>query len=515
MKKTPTALFSRITAMNKPTMTAILSLVLVLPMGQLAAAEVSKEELKSISTPDKVNTSLGELKFFDGVPTDDTVKKVYDNLDRMRGVQVFLNTLGGASMYRLRAGNEKVGVNKSNKVSIFSKLLDSKSLYLTGNTSTLYAQMYLDTEKDGPTVIEVPPGMLGAINDSWFRYVVDLGVIGPDKGKGGKYLVLPPGYKGDVPDGYFVVRPKTFWSWAMVRGSTAQGLEREVKAMEGTIRVYPLANAKNPPKTEFIDTSGMAYNTVSPNDFSFYEDLNQLIQKEPIDALDPETRGLVAAIGIVKGKPFKPDARMKKLLTEAVAIGNATARAILFQPREKAAYFYPDSDSSWVMAYAGKDVFFEVDGARNLDARTMFFYAYTVVTPAMAVTIAGKGSDYGIAYLDSRKQPLDGAKTYKLHLPPNVPVNNFWAVTLYDTQTRSQLQTSNPYPSLGSQSKGMKKNADGSYDIYFGPKPPQGKTSNWLETVPGKAWFTILRMYGPLEPWIKKTWRPSEIELVK
>jgi hypothetical protein len=206
---------------------------------------------------------------------------------------------------------------------------------------------------------------------------------------------------------------------------------------------------------------------------------------------------------------------MKKLLTEAVAIGNATARAILFQPREKAAYFYPDSKSAWVMAYFGHDPSFEVDGARSLDARTNFFYAYTGVSPAMAETHPGKGSDYAIAFLDSKKQPIDGAKNYKLHLPPNVPVNNFWAVTLYDTQTRSQLQTSNPLPTLGSQTKGVKKNADGSYDIYFGPKPPPGKESNWLETVPGKAWFPILRMYGPLEPWIKKTWRPSEIELVK
>ena len=483
--------------------------------GQFAAAEVSKKELKSISTPASVKTPLGTLKFFDGVPTDATVKKVYDNLDRMRGVQVFLDTLGGGSMYRLRAGNRKVGVTKSNQVSVFSKLLDSKPLYLTGNTSTLYAQAYLDTEIDGPTVIEIPPGMLGAINDAWFRYVEDLGVIGPDKGKGGKYLVLPPGYKGDVPSGYFVVRPKTFWTWAMVRGSTAQGLAHEVKMMEGKIRIYPLAKAKNPPKTEFIDTSGISYNTVSPNDFSYFEDLNQLIQKEPIDALDAETRGLVASIGIVKGKPFKPDARMKKLLTEAVAIGNATARALLFKPREKSYYFYPDSNSSWVMAFAGKDVFFEVDGARNLEARTSFYYAYTVVTPAMAATVLGKGSDYAVAFQDSKKRPLNGAKTYKLHLPPNVPVDNFWAVTLYDTQTRSQLQTKNPYPSLGSQSEGLKKNADGSYDLYFGPKPPKGEKSNWLQTVPGKSWFTILRMYGPLKPWVDKTWRPSEIELVK
>jgi hypothetical protein len=133
----------------------------------------------------------------------------------------------------------------------------------------------------------------------------------------------------------------------------------------------------------------------------------------------------------------------------------------------------------------------------------------------MAMTVPGKGSDYGMAFLDSKKRALDGSKTYKLHLPPNVPVNNSWAVTMYSTQTRSQLQNSNPYPTLGSLGKGMKKNGDGSYDVYFGPKPPKGEESNWLETIPGKSWFIILRMYGPLEPWIKKTWRPSEIELVK
>ncbi|MCH8086109.1 MAG: DUF1254 domain-containing protein [Thaumarchaeota archaeon] len=285
--------------------------------------------------------------------------------------------------------------------------------------------------------------------------------------------------------------------------------------MKSKMKVYPLAKAKNPPKTEFIDISGLSYNTISPNDFSFYEDLNQLIQKEPIDALDPEPRGLVASIGIVKGKPFKPDARMKKLLTDAVAIGNATARAIVFQSRDKAAYFYPDSDSNWVMAYAGKDVFFEVDGASNLDARTMFYYAYTAISPAMAVTKAGGGSDYGFSYLDSEKRPMDGSRTYRLHLPPNVPAKAFWAVTVYDSQTRSMLQVSNLYPTLGSQTEGLEKNADGSYDIYFGPKAPKGKESNWLETIPGKSWFPCLRLYSPLKPWFDKTWRPGEIELVK
>ena len=285
---------------------AILAFAFLVSIGQFASAQVSEEELKSISTPDKVKTSIGELKFFDGVPTDDTVKKLYDNLDRMRGVQVFLNCLPGASMYRIRAGHQKVGITKSNQVAIFSEYMDSKSLFLTGNTSTLYSFVLLDTEKDGPIVLDIPPGMLGFVNDAWFRYVEDMGIAGPDKGKGGKYLVLPPGYKGDVPSGYFVVRPKTFWTWGLVRGSTAEGLEAAVKAMKSEFKIYSLATATNPAKTEFVDASGKSYNTISGNDFSFFEDLNQVIQKEPIDSLDPETRGLVASIGIVKGKLSVP-----------------------------------------------------------------------------------------------------------------------------------------------------------------------------------------------------------------
>ena len=468
----------------------------------------------SITTADKIDTSIGKLEYFDGVPTPDTVQTVYDNLDRMNGVQAFLAGLPAASTFALYDGPKAIGADSPNKIQIWQQLMDSKTLLLTGNTSTLYSFTTLDLKTDGATVIELPPGMLGAIDSAWFRYVGDFGPAGQDKGKGGKYVVLPPGYKGKVPEGYFVLKSPTYRNWIFLRGSIAKGVDAAVKNIASNLRIYPLATADNPPKTEFVTATGKVINTVPANDFNFYEQLNEVVQYEPIESLDPQTRGLFASIGIIKGQPFSPDARMKKLLTDAVAIGNGTARAITFYPRTPGNYIY-GKDSGWLMAYANKNTSFTYDGAYNTEAATWFYYNAIGVTPAMAVTRAGAGSDYGIIATDTKQQALDGAKTYSLTLPKDVPVKAFWAVTIYDTQTRSQLQTDQPYPTIGSQTEGIQKNADGSFDVYFAPKAPKGKENNWLQTIPGKSWIAVLRMYGPEEAWIKQTWRPGEIKLVE
>ena len=490
-------------------------------MCQPAAAQVSKAVLDSISTPDQVETSIGTLTFLDGAPYPATAAKVYDYLDTMRGVDAFLKGIPGASLQALIKGAHDVGAVKYNQVLITDKLMDSASLFLTANTSTMYVAPDFDLETTGPMVVEAPAGMLGAFNDAWFRYMQDIGPAGPDKGKGGKYLVLPPGYEGEVPDGYFVVQSRTYKVWVFMRASIAKGLDVASKNVEKNLRIYPLSQKDNPPKLELISGSGKSFNTIHANDYSFYEHLNEVIQKEPLDMLDAETRGLFASIGMEKGKPFAPDARMQKILTDAVAIANAAARSIVWHPRTAGTMagieIYPDTHSAWLMAWVDKNVFFNgKDGqTMNSDARVMFHYPYTAVTPAMAVSIAGVGSDYGLAFVDAKKMPLDGSKTYRVHLPANPPAKDFWALTLYDNQTRSMLQTEQKFPTVGSQTEGLKQNADGSYDIYFAPKPPKGYESNWLATVPGKGWFVALRIYGPLEPWIKKTWRPSEIELLR
>jgi len=371
----------------------------------IASAQVGEDVLKSITTPDKVDTSIGTLKFLDGAPFPETAMKAYDFLDTARGVDAFLKGIPGASIYGLLNGPRSLGAVECHQVMIMDKLMDSQPLFLTGNTSTLYAFPCLDLERDGPTVLEMPPGMLGAFNDAWFRYLGDIGPAGPNKGEGGKYLILPPGYQSVVPDGYYVVRSTSYTLWIFLRTSIAKGVDVAAKRVKDNLRVYPLAKKDNPPKMEFISGSAKAFNTVHANNFKFYEEINAVIQKEPLDLLNPELRGLYASIGIEKGKPFKPDARMKKILTDAVAIGNATARSIVWYPRTdgtmKGVRVYPDTNSAWNMAFVSKNVFFTgKDGkTMNTDARVNFHYPYTAVTPAMALTKAGAGSDYAITFV--------------------------------------------------------------------------------------------------------------------
>ena len=473
---------------------------------------------EQIMTPDTVETRISTLKFFDGLPTDETVKLAYDHLDFMRGVDVFLNFIPATSMEAIRRGLAEVGVAKSNQAIIFEQLMDSNSLFLTPNTDTVYCFAFVDLEKDGPTVIEIPPGCgPGTVNDAFFRFVTDMGIPGPDAGKGGKYLLVPDTYKGELPSGYFVAKSPTYVNAIILRGFLVDGkTDAATKMFKEGLKIYPLSKAANAPAMEFVNGSNKVFNTVDANTYAFYSELNDVIQKESLGFLDPELRGQAASIGIVKGKPFAPDERMKKILTEAVAVGNATARAISFRNRDPRAFIY--KGSQWKTGFIGGDYRW-LDGngmaGRDLDARTLFFYVATVNTPAMAAKMVGKGSQYAFINTDKDARYLDGGKTYRLNIPANVPAKDFWSVVLYDPQTRSELQTSQPFPSKNNKRDELLVNADGSVDLYFGPKAPAGKEKNWTQTIPNKGWFALLRLYGPLEPWFDQTWRPGEIEEVK
>jgi hypothetical protein len=466
-----------------------------------------------ITTPDTVETRIGTLKFFDGQPDSETVRKVYDNLDFVRGVEAFLSGIPATSVYGVCEGLSQAGAKRNGGIAITEDLMDARQLFLTGNSTTVYVIMCVDL-KDGPMVVEVPPGVLGPADDAFFRWVTDVGVTGPDKGKGGKYLFVPPGYTGTLPsEGYFIAKPPTYGNLIFYRAFVQGGdIGAAVKGVKDRARVYPLSAAGKPPTQSFLNVSGMQLNTIHANTFHFYNELNSVIQHEPGNAFDPEIVGLFASIGIKKGKPFAPDARMKGILTDAVAVANATARAILFAPRDERVKFFPDRQ--WGTGFVGGSYEFLNDGERMLDARTLFHYYATGITPAMAYSKPGTGSAYAYSARDSMGRYLEGGRTYKITLPAPIPVANFWSFVVYDGQTRSMLETDQKLAGLDSNDKALKKNPDGSVTVWFGPKAPPGQETNWVQTMPGKGWNTLLRLYGPLEPWFDKTWKPGDFELV-
>ena len=536
----------------KLTQLAVMSLALIAAI-QPALAQVSNETIKSISMPDKISTPIGELEFKDGAPSAQTAQKLYDNLDFLHAQNVFLNTYQGASTYAFHKGFLDIGV-EDNSVLIYPTLMDSKSLFLTANADTVYFMFFLNLSK-GPMVVEVPPKSLGVFDDMWFHWIIDAGAPGPDRGLGGKYLFLPPDYDGPVPDsGYFVGRSRTtrvlYGGRSFLENNDPKPV---VELVKKTLKIYPytpggygtsvaaLLEGKikpgpvvvDPPPTKFIDGSGKSFNTVPPRDYTFYEMIDALVQEEPVGCLDPELMGQIASIGIVKDKKFQPDARMKKILTDAAAVANATAQTLNMNPRESEGFaYYPGSGWTNMLFVAGYNFQapppmvtkegikpFPNSGAIALNSRTTMFIAYTLITPAMCMRLTGLGSQYLLATLDADKNYFDGGKTYKITLPPNIPEKNFWSLILYDNQTRSMLQTGQPYPKVGSLSyprPAAVANPDGSTTIYIGPKLPDGvKDGNWMQSVPGKGYFVCLRLYSPLEPFFTKKWRPSEIELVK
>ncbi len=359
----------------------------------------------------------------------------------------------------------------------------------------------------------MPPHVLGMINDCWGRYVTDLGRVGPDRGAGGKYLLIPPGYTGAVPNGYFVLTSCTYGNAFFLRGFLADRDPRP--AVENTkqhLRVYPLDRAADMPTMTFVNISGADFSTVPASDASLFEHVATIVQEEPLDTIDPETLGLLAAIGIRKDKPFAPDERMQRILADAAAVGAATAHALLFSPRGRGVFYYPNS--AWKMSWPANDCEFSPGGVLDLDSRAGYFFFAWGVSPAVSVKMVGAGSQYAFTEHDAAGHYLDGGKTYRLHLPPNIPMKDFWSVVLYDTQTRSMLQTDQRFPSLSSQKKGSLREPGQLCGCLFRAGASRGQREQLDTDHSGQGLVHLPAALRPFEPWFDQTWRPGEIERV-
>ena len=509
---------------------------------------------RTVTTPSSIETPMGVLEFDDGYPTAETAGKVRDHLNYLHGVEAFMNSIQGVSTYALREGFIQAGV-MDNDVLICSELMDSRSLFLTANADTVYFCAFFDLSR-GPLVLETPEDTLGIVDDMWFRWVTDFGLPGADRGQGASYLLVGPGYDGPLPEGGHYVRHSrtnhvVMLGRAFINENPGNDPAPTADRIKEQLKVYPYAPGGvgssigaamtgrgplgalgAPAAPRFVEGTGLPLQTVPPNDFGHYELLDALVQLEPVGALDVELAGQFAAIGIVKGEKFAPDDRMRRILDQAVAVGNAASRTLGMGAHPTDDYRFYDDSAWWNMLFVGGFEFtnpppqvtagglerYPDRGARQLHSRTSFFYTATGITPAMCMRLTNVGSQYLMANVDANGDQFHGARTYRVMLPKDIPAARFWSFTVYDNQTRSMLQTEQRYPRAGSQSfpsPAAELEPDGSTIVYFSPtKRDDVADGNWIQTDPDRSWFVALRLYSPLQSFFDKTWRPGEFEPV-
>jgi hypothetical protein len=453
--------------------------------------------------------SLAKLSFPGGYPAAESSARLFDELDFQRAVQVYLWALPATNIDAMRQGSEAAFGAGNHILPVWKDRLNTKTKVTTPNSDVVYAMSYLDL-KDGAVVVEVPPKLQGMFDDFWHRPIADVGFVGPDKGEGGKYLLLPPDYQGEEPEGYFTFRSPTYRIFLFWRGFLVEGKTGDAVNLIEQTRAYPLGKQASAAAMVFPNASEKPADMLVTQDISYFENLKRFIDYEPVDREDFAMRGMLASLGIVKGRPFEPDERMQAILNRAADVAWKMASAQRYERRIPGTRRY--EDRQYDEGFIGGSEVFEGDTYLNLDARTAFFrFAYSS-SPGMVVDMVGKGSKYPLTFKDSDGNFLMGENSYKLHLPKGIPAENFWAVTLYDAPTAAGVdRPGQQIPSISSQGD-LKYNGDGSIDLYFGPEPPQGApASNYIGTNDGEGYFVVIRLYSPGQAYFDKTWKPDDL----
>jgi hypothetical protein len=446
-------------------------------------------------------------------------ESLLDELFYQRAIHAYMTMLPALNVIGMRDGSEAEFGKGYNVLPIWKDRMDARAWVPTPNADVIYSMNYLDLKETGPLVIAAPPNVIGMFTDFFQRTITDVGAIGPDRARGGLYLLLPPGYDGQVPSGYFTFTSSTynvflFFRTVMGKGEDGPDPVPAVANAEQT-RIYPLyATEKDAKPMDFPNGSGKRINMMYPVDSTYWTKLKDFVDYEPVSAITPELRGVLASIGIIKGQPFKPTTKQQALLKKAVETAPRMIMALRQSGRPDGRNLYY-KDRQYENVWAGSTAEWFQESYLDVNQRAGFFQVAYSSAPAMAMHTIDSGSKYPTALRDADGDFLNGSNGYKLHLPPNPPAKLFWAVTAYNVTDGTMVETPKLLPSINAFNK-VKVNEDGSVDLYFGASKPTGaEDSNWIQTVPDRNFIATVRLYGTGVEFYDQTWKPDDLVKVK
>jgi hypothetical protein len=459
-----------------------------------------------------MSSNIQDYAFAGGYPDEATIQRAYDDADLVRAIQLYKQFYAIVSGAAIFAGNARIGIVPNLTFGTMDTL--PRHIGYTLNSDTPYAPVLLDLS-NGPLVIELPPGpLISVAMDVGQGWLADLGVPGPDAGKGGKHVVVPPGYDGPIPDGAYRIQSTTTRVLCGVRSLPVGGDVAAADERLKTIKVYPLDPATPWEEPKWIDLTPDPQDTTplaAERSLDYWRLLHHVVDTEPPIDSYRVLYGELAALGIEKGKPFAPDARLTGILERAALIANDQMRVQSFADRRPDREVWPGSQWQWA-SLRFEDGAFNTENYVDNIAREKWFFQAIGASPAMFRRSVGAGSLYWLGLRDSEGRYLDGGNTYRLTVPANVPDKLFWSVTVYDAETRSQIATDQGKAALRSLFELKDADPAQPIDLYFGPSQPEGAENRWIETIPGTGWFVYFRIYGPEGPAFDGSWKPGEFE---
>lgn len=480
-------------------------------MGRIAALSAVLAMTSACTTTgapvQTTKTPIGDVQLQFGLPANAAEEqRIYDQMDFQRATQAYIWAIPFVAMAEWKhAHTDEIGAAEGETV-LYNSFKDKIGI-LTANLTTPYLITFGDLSK-GPMIVEVPVGnTAGMVMDFWQRPMTDLGQAGPDQGKGGKYVLVGPGQNAPDASGYRVVKVTTNNFFAGIR--VLDPGEQNLDAARKGFRIYPYAQRASPPAQRSRNVDNKPWSQVQPRGLTYWQRFDQFMQQEPVQERDRMVMAMLAPLGIEKGKPFQPNDRQKKSLEDGTLMGELMSMNISYAKRFPDSYYRKDAKWAYVIMF---DPSQETPNYSQLDERTDYFYEAVTAASGMVSKTPGIGSAYLGAYKDKNDHWFDGSKTYRLHVPPNPPAKNFWSLTIYDTYNRVQIDSPTQVADISSRKPGLRKNDDGSVDLYVGPKPPAGWENNWIGTLPGKAWFAYFRFYGPTEGYFDRTYPLPDFE---